>query len=185
MNGELRIVPKIDLSSFEHRLVDRKIRLRNGILEEVDEMRPDKVGKADGLVLGSKSASARAAAVTDAVRADRQRLQGVWRLVSGSVGGRPGGPDGKLRWSVAGDRVVLEMGDRWVGASTLDPARSPKRIDIAAKSSDGTVEQIRGVYEVRGDRLCVCLAFGDDPRPENLRSSKGANQISLTLKRQP
>jgi uncharacterized protein (TIGR03067 family) len=121
----------------------------------------------------------------DAAHTDRRRLQGVWSLVSGSVGGRPGGPDGKLRWTIAGDRVVLEMGQRWEGKCTLDPNRSPKRIDLAATSSEGAREQIRGVYEVRGDKLCVCLAFGDEPRPETLRSNKGASQISLTLKREP
>jgi uncharacterized protein (TIGR03067 family) len=109
----------------------------------------------------------------------------VWKLVVGAVAGRPGGPEGKLRWTIAGERVVLEMGQRWVGTCTLDPTRSPKRINLAGTSSDGATEEIRGVYEVRGDKLCVCLAFGDDPRPETLRSSKGASQISLTLKRQP
>jgi uncharacterized protein (TIGR03067 family) len=76
------------------------------------------------------------------------------------------------------------MNVRWVGKCTLDPTRSPKRINVAATSSDGAAEQILGVYEVRGDKLCVCLAFGDDPRPESLRSSRGASQVSLTLKRQ-
>jgi uncharacterized protein (TIGR03067 family) len=120
----------------------------------------------------------------EAIRIDRQRLQGVWSLSCGAVSGRPGGPDGKLRWTIAGDQIVLEMNDRWVGKCTLDPTRSPKRINVAATSSDGAAEQILGVYEVRGDKLCVCLAFGDDPRPESLRSSRGASQVSLTLKRQ-
>lgn len=161
MNDTLRIVPKIDLSGFEHRLVDRTIRLRNGVLDEPA-----------------------APTTLEAVRADRQQLQGVWGLVSGSVGGRPNLGDAKVRWTVRGDQVAVEMADRWVAKSTLDPSRSPKRINLAATSADGATEIIRGVYEVRGDRLCVCLAFGDEPRPESLRCGRNSRQISLVLKRQ-
>jgi uncharacterized protein (TIGR03067 family) len=175
----LRIVPKIDLAGFEHRIVDRRIRLRNGILEEPGRPAEDRSPRP------APRLAAAPAVIPAAIRIDRQRLQGVWGLVSGAVGGRPGGAGCKVRWTLAGDQIVMEMSDRWVGKWTLDPTRSPKRINLAAMSADGAAtEEIRGVYEVRGDRLCVCLAFGDDPRPENLCSSPGTSQVSLALKRQ-
>ncbi len=174
----LRIVPKIDLAGFEHQLVERKVRLRNGIVEDLGTP-----GEGGTPRLDPRPATPSAAA-REAVRMDQQRLQGVWSLISGAISGRPGGPAGKVRWTIAGNQIVMEMGDRWVGTCVLDPFKSPKRINLAATSSDGATEQIRGVYEVRGDRLCVCLAFGDDPRPESLRSSPGAHQVSLALKRQ-
>jgi uncharacterized protein (TIGR03067 family) len=174
----LRIVPKIDLSGFEHHIVDCKIRLRNGILEELGtpgESRP----RLDPRPTFTP------AMIQEAIRIDGERLQGVWSLISGAVSGRPGGAEAKVRWTLAGDSIVVEMHERWVGKWTLDPTRSPKRINLAATSSDGTTtEVIRGVYEVRGDKLCICLAYGDEPRPENLRSSPGTSQVSLALKRQ-
>jgi uncharacterized protein (TIGR03067 family) len=124
------------------------------------------------------------ATIHEAVRIDRQRLQGVWSMVSGAVNGRSGSAEAKVCWTFDGERIVVQMNDRWVAKCTLDPTRSPKRINLAATSPDGMTEQIRGVYEVRGDKLCVCLAFGDEPRPESLRCSRGASQISLALQRQ-
>lgn len=153
--------------------MERKIRLRNGILED------------GGAPAGARPGARLAALREEVARADRQRLQGVWSLVSGAVNGRPASQDTKVRWTVAGDQVTVEMDDRWVGKCTLDPSATPKRINLAVTSSDGTKEDIRGVYEVRGGRLCLCLAMGDEPRPESLRSSQGKNQISLALKRQP
>jgi len=177
----LRIVPKIDLGGFEHQLVDCKIRLRNGIVEEPGPGAPQQSRRSRP---DARSASTPATA-RNAIRADRQRLQGVWSLISGTVSGRPGDAETKLLWTLAGDTIVVEMKERWVGKWTLDPTQSPKRINLAATAPDGTTtEVIRGVYEVRGDKLCLCLAYGDEPRPENLRSSPGTGQVSLALKRQ-
>lgn len=176
----LRIVPKIDLTGFEHQIVESKIRLRNGIVEE--DGTPSGAG---GRCLDSIRAPA-AAVIQDATRTDGQQLQGAWRLLSGALNGRPGSADAKIRWTVAGDKIVMELGNRWEGKYTLDPSKSPKRINLVARSDDGArAEEIRGVYEVHGDKLCVCLSFGDEPRPEILRSSPGAGQVSLALTRQP
>jgi uncharacterized protein (TIGR03067 family) len=173
----LRIVPKIDLDGFEHQIVERKIRLRNGILDELG------VPEEDRRRLDPRPAST-PAAIQEAIRMDRQGLQGVWSLVSGAVGGRSGSAEAKVRWMIAGDKLVMELNNRWEGKYTLDPARSPKRINLVATSPDGApLEVIHGIYEIRGDELCICLAFGDEPRPESLRSSSGASQISLALKR--
>jgi uncharacterized protein (TIGR03067 family) len=173
----VRVVPVIDLKGFRHQLVERRIRLRNGILDESD------APAMDGRPCVASKPAPMPAMVQEAIRADQQRLQGVWNAISGAVSGRPSDAQAKVRWTITGDKIVLEMSDRWVGKCTLDPARSPKRINLAATSSDGATEEIRGIYEVRGDRLCVCLAFGDEPRPESLRSSRGARQVSLALER--
>jgi uncharacterized protein (TIGR03067 family) len=123
--------------------------------------------------------------IQEAIRIDQQRLQGTWRLISGAVGGQSGGAEANARWIIAANKIVMELEDRREGKFTLDPAKSPRRIDIVTTSSDGkTTEEIHGVYELRGDDLYVCLASGDESRPLNLRSSPGTRQVSLVLKRE-
>jgi uncharacterized protein (TIGR03067 family) len=177
LTGTLRIVPKIDLTGFEHKLMDRTIRLCDGVVEELT------ASPEGGRLRPQPASEPTSTATQEAIRSDQQRLQGVWKMMFGAVGGRRSGADARVRWTVTGDQVVMEMNDRWVGKCVLDPTRSPKRISLVAASTDGTREEIRGIYEIRGDRLCVCLAFGDEPRPDNLRSSRGTRQVSLALQR--
>jgi uncharacterized protein (TIGR03067 family) len=175
----LRIVPRIGLAGFEHQIVERRIRLRNGILEEPGIPGEERLSRLDPRPASTP------AMIQEAIRADQQRLLGVWRVISGAVGGRPGGAEANVRWTLDGERIVVEMDNRWVGKWTVDPTRSPKRINLVATSSGGaTADVVRGVYEIRGDTLCVCLAFGDEPRPENLTSGQNTSQVSLALKRQ-
>jgi uncharacterized protein (TIGR03067 family) len=123
--------------------------------------------------------------IQEAIRTDQRRLQGTWRLTSGAVGGQSGGVKGKTRWIIDGNKIVMEMEERRDGKFTLDPAKSPRRIDIVTTSSDGkTTEEVHGVYEFLDDELHVCLASGDEPRPANVHSNPGSRQVSLVLRRE-
>jgi uncharacterized protein (TIGR03067 family) len=123
--------------------------------------------------------------IEEATRADQKRLQGTWKLISGAVGSPLGGVEDDARWIIAGNKIVMKQEKRREGKFTLDPAKSPRRIDIVTTSPDGTkTEEIRGVYELHGDDLYVCTSSGDEPRPANLRSSPGSGQVSFVLKRE-
>lgn len=179
MNGVLRIVPKIDLTGFEHRVIERKIRLRNGVLDEANP--PAEDGRPQVALKPATSP----ALIQEAIRAEQKRLQGTWKATTGALSGRPGGVEADVRWTISGDRIVLEFNGRWEGTYRLDPAASPKRLNLILKSPDGKrTEELRATYEVRGDDLCICLASGDDARPEGLRSSSGTGQVSFGLKRE-
>jgi uncharacterized protein (TIGR03067 family) len=122
--------------------------------------------------------------VEEAVRSDKQRLQGAWKLVSGAISGRSGRAEANGRWIIAGEKIVMELKDRREGKFTIDPAKLPRHIDLITTSSDGTkTEQICGVYELSGDYLYACLAPGDEPRPGYLHASPGTGQVSVLLKR--
>lgn len=124
-----------------------------------------------------------AAMIQEATLADQRRLQGAWRVISATVAGQPRGAEENARWTIAGATIVMEVEERREGRFTLDPSKSPRRIDIVAASSDGAQpEEIHGVYELRGDDLSVCLGSGDEPRPTSLRP--GTGQVSFVLKRE-
>ena len=172
-------MPTIDLTGFEHTIVAHSIVLQEGLLKEGRSLGPDERRRSDPRPDPS------AAAIEEATRADQQRLQGSWKLVSGALGGQPTDVVSSALLAFSDDKIVMEVGTRRVGTFTLDPARSPRRIDIVARSDDGTQEEkIRGVYEFRDDQLHLCLGPDDEPRPASVRSRPGTRQISLVMRRE-
>jgi uncharacterized protein (TIGR03067 family) len=171
MSGVFRVVPKIRLGGFEHEIFAQEIRLKDGVLQQEPPAK------------GTQSSAD--AARQEAVQLARQQLQGTWRAAAGAIGGSARRTGMDVRFKIAGDKIVMDLDGRWEGTFTLDPTQSPKRINLTARSPDGKhSEAIRGVFEVRGDDLCVCLAFDDDTRPDTLRSAIGSRQVSLTLRRE-
>ena len=123
--------------------------------------------------------------IEEAKRADQKRLQGTWNLSSGAVDGQSRSVSEKARWIIDGNKIAMELKKRVEGEFTLDPAKSPRRIDIVTTAPDGEKpEEMHGVYELRGDDIYVCLSSGDEPRPTSLRASPGTAQVSFALKRE-
>ena len=108
------------------------------------------------------AADATPAMIQEAIRADQERLQGTWALVSGAAGDESKKVSGDAKWIIAGNRIVMSLEERQEGAFSLDPAKSPRRIDIVPSSAIAKSEQIRGVYEVSGDVLSICLNSSDE-----------------------
>src|SRR5687768_7186938 len=90
----------------------------------------------------------------DAVKADREKLQGVWAVTSAHLcsGSTPTPPlDAKevasMRRVFTGNKyVVMDGDDILVEASfTLDPSKTPKAITVKRAASDKPVE---GIYEI-------------------------------------
>lgn len=167
------------MAGFEHKIVEQRIVLRNGLLEEGSTQWEDERAHVD------PRPDPTPAMIEEAKRADQKRLQGTWSISSGTFGGQASEATKKARWIIDGNKIVMEVEKRVEGKFTLDPAKSPRRIDIVTTATDGKEsEQIHGVYELRGDELYVCLNSGDEPRPTSLRASKGTAQVSFLLERQ-
>jgi len=153
--------------------------LRNGLLEE------GTTPWADEHALVDTRPEPTPEMIAEAKRADQKRLQGSWSISSGTVGGQPRDATRKARWIIDGNKIVMELEKRIEGKFTLDPAKSPRRIDIVTTATDDEKsEEIHAVYELHGDDLYVCLSSGDEPRPSSLRASPGTAEVSFILKRQ-
>jgi uncharacterized protein (TIGR03067 family) len=108
-------------------------------------------------------------------------LDGEWTMVSGTLDGRPV----DRRMLATGRRVTL--GDESTvlfGASVfmrmtfrLDPTASPKAIDyvITAGSSKGKAQ--RGIYDLVGDVLRLCVAPPGAERPAEFTSARGDGRL--------
>jgi uncharacterized protein (TIGR03067 family) len=112
--------------------------------------------------------------------AELRLLQGTWRAVRVSTAAGPvaDGVARQLRYRFAGDRVTLFEGDRATGSGTVTvlPAADPKGIDVAMTDGPGAGQVARGVYEVAGDRLRLCIG---PERPAGFSPARPASVVEL------
>ena len=96
-----------------------------------------------------------------------ESLQGQWNLVS-SVREGAEVPRERLKNS---PKHTIE-GDRWIpgrdpndfSTISLNPASKPKSIDITDRGGN----LMLGVYELKEDKLTICIARPGSPRPRSL-----------------
>jgi RNA polymerase sigma factor (sigma-70 family) len=110
----------------------------------------------------------------DRAMTDIERLQGAWTVVSCQVNEREQAGETGRTFTFRGNTLVTKgppetdrSDGRLFEVERLDPARDPKEIDL--RSPFEVNQDLRGVYELDGDRLTVCLA---PFRPKALASPK-------------
>jgi uncharacterized protein (TIGR03067 family) len=64
------------------------------------------------------------------------------------------------------------------GVFRLDPSTNPKRIDMFTGNSDGP-RFLRGVYEINGDNMKICVAYFHDEYPMEFVSHPKPNEQGL------
>jgi uncharacterized protein (TIGR03067 family) len=95
----------------------------------------------------------------EAARRDRERMQGMWKFVSGKR---------EAQLLISGDHFTMRFrnGDIYVGTFTLDALAKPRAMDLTIQEGP---EAFRGktalaIYEFDGDHLIWCPA---EPGREN------------------
>src|SRR5438874_2067004 len=89
----------------------------------------------------------------DAARGELKKLEGTWKPLSVMANGQPD-PD-NFRVTYAGGRytVTHTAGSAVIdrGAIRIDPARTPKSMDVVSKEGKFKGKTLRGIYELSGD----------------------------------
>lgn len=125
----------------------------------------------------------------EAIKKDRQRIQGTWRVVALEVNGNKSmeqdarklavvnGPDGT--WSVLSDgKEVIK------GTSTIDPTKKPKTIDFTPSEGDRSGTPHLGIYELGEKKRKLCFAPPGKNRPTEFSSAPGSEHILVTFERE-
>lgn len=106
----------------------------------------------------------------EAARRDRDRLQGVWRFVSGRR---------EAQLLISGDHYTMRFrnGDIYLGTYSLDATARPKAMDLSIHEGP---EQFRGkkalaIYEIDGEHLIWCPA--EPGREDRLRAFPGEDDL--------
>jgi uncharacterized protein (TIGR03067 family) len=107
-------------------------------------------------------------------------LQGVWRLIGFEVDGQEAflQEHKQLRWVIKGDKVFY--GGDELARLTLDPATTPRCLDLALVKSRRVQE---GIYQLDNDRLKICvgvMAEGVKERPASF-DNKGLDRFRTML----
>ena len=136
-------------------------------------------------VAAAIAALAVAAAPADA---DRAALRGTWVLSAATLEGRDHTDDFRgMKLILDGDRYTLDFDKNTdKGTFTLDPAKTPKRIDVRSAEGPFKGKTLPGIYELKGDTLRLCLD-GDgkaDKRPAAFEAPGTTRNMLLTYRRE-
>jgi uncharacterized protein (TIGR03067 family) len=125
---------------------------------------------------------------TDDARKDAEALKGSWSMVSLTLSGRemPEGQVREGRMVVEGDAITTT----WAGRDTLatfklDPAMTPRAIDITFKDGPLKDRIVKGIYKFDGNHFVMCRAAQPDrERPADFSSDAGSGRILVVWKRE-
>lgn len=119
---------------------------------------------------------------------DDDPLQGTWLVEGLEYNGNDFKEKFKISFVIKGDVMIVE-GDGAVRKEyaklkfKLDPTTTPKCIDLKVSEGVQLDAAMEGIYELKDDRLRLCIkVFGQD-RPTEFTSPDGGSTALLTLKR--
>jgi uncharacterized protein (TIGR03067 family) len=127
----------------------------------------------------------------DALKGDKEKLQGKWHIVSIAVEDKViKREDVPKEWKGTFEKDLFVEGDRFgqIDYSNakieLDETRDPKQITVR---DDGGKLTFRGIYALDGDTLKICMnGDGSDVRrPEEFVTKKGTPLLLIRLKKAP
>jgi uncharacterized protein (TIGR03067 family) len=126
----------------------------------------------------------------DAVKKERAKLKGTWKITSFEVNGQKPFPDDQLENVTtildANGKIKVEAnGSTIVEASTkIDPTKKPKTIDFTFTEGQLKGKTALGIYELTDDTYKYCRAAPGKPRPTEFASMAGSEATMVTYKRE-
>jgi uncharacterized protein (TIGR03067 family) len=122
----------------------------------------------------------------DPAKKEKERLQGTWKVVSLKLQGMESNDpkDKEGGFVFKGDKYLslpLAKGKKEVWRTyKIDVTKKPKELDL-----DATAGKVKGIYELEGDTLKLCLPnpFVSKERPERIESDRKGKSGLMVLKR--
>jgi uncharacterized protein (TIGR03067 family) len=122
-----------------------------------------------------------------AAKDDLKKLQGAWVCVGMEREGDEIPAESYQGSEVAyeDDRVTLfrDGGVFRRGLVTLDPSKTPKRINTWDLSGPYEDQTVPGIYAIDGDTLKLCFSRPGAERPADFSTKKGSGLLSIVYKR--
>jgi uncharacterized protein (TIGR03067 family) len=115
------------------------------------------------------------------------RFQGTWVRVAAEVDGKKQSADDLKNQTLAikGDEYTVTIdGKPRKGTIKVDPAKSPKQLDIIPSEGPNKGKTLPGIYELDGDTLRYCLATKGGDRPTEFASAPGSGHGLFVNKRE-
>lgn len=136
--------------------------------------------------IGEPSSSAHAPK-DDPGKEDLKGLEGEWVMVSGEQRGEKTPPD-------IVNSAILKIKDDDLahtivgvitlkGPFTIDPAKTPKSIDVTDFDGPSNGKKLLGIYELSSDELKLCFSLPEKDRPSDFSTTTGTGHILHVWKR--
>jgi len=122
----------------------------------------------------------------DASKADLEKLQGTWQVVSMEIAGTKASGDDVKKLTIVfkgNEAIPQEDGksdDNDKAVITLDASKTPKNIDF--KEKEGTKH---GIYVLEGDTMKFCVKVEGEGRPKDFAAGEGSGCVLMVLKKKP
>ena len=125
----------------------------------------------------------------DAIKKDRQRIAGTWRVVALEVDGNKSTEEDARKFTVVNGSDgtwSLRSEDQEInkGTTTIDPTKKPKTIDMTLTDGEGKGDKFLGIYELGETTRRLCIAAAGKDRPTEFSSPPGSEQILVSLERE-
>jgi uncharacterized protein (TIGR03067 family) len=124
----------------------------------------------------------------DAAKKELKALEGTWKVVAAEQDGDPLDRivGGTLKIKDNNFQIKTAGGTEMKGDLILDPAKSPKHIDLAHQDGLLKDKTWQGIYELKGDTLKLCYAEADSEkeRPAEFKTLKNSRLLFVELKRE-
>jgi uncharacterized protein (TIGR03067 family) len=125
----------------------------------------------------------------DAVKKDRTKYEGTWRVIFLEVDGNQAQERDAQKitvinrldgtWSILVDGKELS-----IGTSEIDPTKKPKTIDFTTTSGLNKGKTCLGIYEIKENCRKICYASPGKDRPTEFSSKTGSGQTLAIFKRE-
>ena len=113
---------------------------------------------------------------------DFAKLQGEWTLTSLEMDGEDAPVSGGI--AIDGDRFrAIGMGADYSGTVELDEAAKPRHIDLIFTDGPEAGNLNRGIYELSGDTLRLCLNMAGKARPRSFSTKPGSGNALEVFRR--
>ena len=113
----------------------------------------------------------------EAAKKELKLFQGSWKAVAirnADGNEAPQSDVQQTRLTVEGNAFTLTSRDVTIkGTFSVNPAKTPKAIDVVLKGDNGEETKLLGIYQVKGDIRKSCFAMPQQDRPSQFMTEKG------------
>jgi uncharacterized protein (TIGR03067 family) len=126
----------------------------------------------------------------EAIKKDRKKYEGTWRVTALEINGNKAPDDDAKKITVvnkADGTWILQVDGNKIteGTSEIDPTKNPKTIDFMETEGDNKGKIVLGIYELGDDtrKLCCCTEAGAT-RPTEFSAPAGSRNMLVVFKRE-
>ncbi len=141
------------------------------------------------LLAGMSFLAAANDAKQDAIKKDRKKYEGTWRVTSLEINGNKSSEEDAKKITVvnkADGAWILQVDGEKVteGTSEIDPTQKPKTIDFMETEGDNKGKIVWGIYELGDDTRKLCYGGPGKDRPTEFSAPAGSGRVLVEFKRE-